>query len=60
MSLIKTHDSQAEANFVGSEIKRAIKNSKGLIQFKDIDVLTRMDFKIILHYQVLSCAAIFN
>lgn len=44
MSIIKTQDSEAEASFVAAEIKRAIRESKGLIQYKDIAVLMRMNF----------------
>lgn len=44
MSLIKTQNSETEAEFVAAEIKKAIRNSKGLIQYKDIAILMRMNF----------------
>ncbi|KAI8088310.1 P-loop containing nucleoside triphosphate hydrolase protein [Thamnidium elegans] len=44
MSLVSVQNSAAEAGFVAAEIKKAVKNSKGLIQYKDIVVLMRMNF----------------
>jgi DNA helicase-2/ATP-dependent DNA helicase PcrA len=44
MSLISTQSPQSQAEFVAAEIKKAIIYSKGLIQYKDIAVLMRMNF----------------
>ncbi|KAI9256138.1 P-loop containing nucleoside triphosphate hydrolase protein [Helicostylum pulchrum] len=44
MSVITPQNSEDEANFVAAEIKKTIRNSKGLIQYKDIAVLMRMNF----------------
>lgn len=44
ISLISTQDSQSQADFVAAEIKKAIIYSKGLIQYKDIAILMRMNF----------------
>lgn len=44
MSLIATHNAESEAEFVAAEIHKAIRFSKGLIQYKDIAVLMRMNF----------------
>lgn len=44
MALVATYDAQSEAEFVAAEIHKAIKYSKGLIQYKDIAILMRMNF----------------
>lgn len=43
ISLISTHDPITQAEFVAAEIKKALIYSKGLIQYKDIAVLMRMN-----------------
>ncbi|KAI7903351.1 P-loop containing nucleoside triphosphate hydrolase protein [Cokeromyces recurvatus] len=42
--LIKTRDEDSQAELVAKEIKKVVTYSKGLIQYKDIAVLMRMNF----------------
>lgn len=44
ISLIDTPNEDTQAEFVAKEIKRVIKYSKGLITYRDIAVLMRMNF----------------
>lgn len=44
ISFIDTPNEETQAEFVAAEIKRVIKYSKGLITFKDIAVLMRMNY----------------
>ena len=44
MSLISTANSQTEAEFVATEIKKAMHYSKGILEYKDFAVLMRMNF----------------
>lgn len=41
---ITTDDEESQAEFVANEIKKIISGSKGLINYKDIAVLMRMNF----------------
>jgi DNA helicase-2/ATP-dependent DNA helicase PcrA len=42
--LISTHNEESQAEWVAKEIKKVMTYSKGLIQYKDIAVLMRMNF----------------
>ncbi|KAI9478113.1 MAG: P-loop containing nucleoside triphosphate hydrolase protein [Benjaminiella poitrasii] len=42
--LVKTRDEDSQAELVAKEIKKVVTYSKGLIQYKDIAVLMRMNF----------------
>lgn len=44
ISLISTHNEESQAEWVAKEIKKVMTYSKGLIQYKDIAVLMRMNF----------------
>jgi DNA helicase-2/ATP-dependent DNA helicase PcrA len=44
ISLVTVRDQTKQADFVASEIRKVITYSKGLIQYKDIAVLMRMNF----------------
>ncbi|KAG1474507.1 hypothetical protein G6F56_000323 [Rhizopus delemar] len=44
ISIITVYDQTKQADFVASEIRKVINYSKGLIQYKDIAVLMRMNF----------------
>lgn len=44
ISLISTHNEDSQAEFVAKEIKKVIKYSKGLVDYKDFAVLMRMNY----------------